>query len=633
MIKIAMIGAGSVVFCKTLTGDILSYPEFHDARLTYMDVDARRLEVGAALARKVAAGCGAKPDIRATLDRRAALAEADVVIVMAQVGGFDATLIDFEIPRKYGLNFTIADTTGPGGLFRALRTFNLLRDIGRDMESICPRALLINYSNPMSMNMRTITATTSVRAVGLCHSVQGTFLHLMHCIGEDPAKVAFTCAGINHMAFYLRLEKDGVDLYPRLFAAMDDPGVYDSDRVRFELLKRLGYFVTESSEHNAEYNPFFIPHGQRTIERFAVPIDEYLRRCDRGVEGFHRLASECHSPEPIPVRKSPEYGSTIIHSLATGQPAVVYGNLPNRGVISNLPADAIVECPTMADRTGVALTHIGDLPPQLVAYVQPHVSQHELFIRAVLEHRRDHVYQAVMFDPLTAATLPLDDIVQMCDELIAAHGDLLPPLPARTLVPTSGIQFPPLDPADLRRQWHADQSRRLSEYIRDWLVLGPFPSDTPGRVRLDFPTEFERRLAERGHGSIDRTATYAAGNKQIAWTPAPADDHGLVNLGDAIGTVEWAIAYAYAEFHSATARQAELRCGSDDGIRIWLNGRQIHTHEIGRPYRPDSDRLVVPLIAGPNRLLVKIDNYQGGWGFGVAIGNAKTAVDLRSTDR
>src|SRR3954453_756766 len=285
-----MIGAGSVVFSKNLTGDILSFPEFKDATLCYMDIDRDRLDVGANLCRKVAKALGANPTIHTTRDRREALAGADFVINMVQIGGFDSTLVDFEIPRKYGLNFTIADTTGPGGLFRALRTYPMLSGLCRDMAEICPRATLLNYSNPMSMNMQTITRTSNVRAVGLCHSVQGTLNQLMNYIGQDVDKVAFTCAGINHMAFYLRLEDDrGQDLYPRLFEAMKDAKVYDTNRVRFELMRRLGYFVTESSEHSAEYNPYFIPHGTELIKSFGVPIDEYLRRCDGIVDEFEQM--------------------------------------------------------------------------------------------------------------------------------------------------------------------------------------------------------------------------------------------------------------------------------------------------------------------------------------------------------
>jgi alpha-galactosidase len=453
VIKVAMIGAGSVVFCKNLTGDILSFPDFREATFSYMDVDGQRLEVGAALCHKAAAALGAKPKIYATLDRREALRGADFVINMVQVGGFDSTLVDFEIPRKYGLQFTIADTTGPGGIFRALRTFPVLRGLCEDRQAVCPGAVLLNYSNPMSMNMQTITRSSDVRAVGLCHSVQGTLDQLMGYLGEEPAKVAFVCAGINHMAFYLRLEKDGEDLYPRLFEAMSRPDVYDSNRVRFELMKRLGYFVTESSEHNAEYNAHFIPHGRGQIERFNVPIDEYLRRCDCIIDEFERLRRLSQSDEPIEVNRSHEYGSAIIHSVVTGTPRVVYGNMPNRGAISNLPDDAIAEAPTLADRTGLRFTTVGELPPQLLGYVMPHVIQHELFIRAALEGRRDHIYQACMLDPLTAATLTPDQIVQMCDELIAGHGPLLPWLDAKkSLVAGSGREFGPVDAKQLRER-------------------------------------------------------------------------------------------------------------------------------------------------------------------------------------
>ena len=456
MIKVAMIGAGSVVFSKNLTGDILSYPEFKDATFSYMDIDPERLEVGANLCRKVAKVLGANPRIEATLNRREALRDADFVINMVQIGGFDSTLVDFEIPRKYGLNFTIADTTGPGGLFRALRTYPMLRGLCQDMMELCPRAVLLNYSNPMSMNMQTISRTSDVRAVGLCHSVQGTLNQIAGYIGLEPHEITFTCAGINHMAFYLRLEKDGHDLYPRLFAAMEDPAIYKTNKVRFELMKRLGYFVTESSEHNAEYNPHFIPRGPEHIRRFDVPIDEYLRRCDGIVHEFERMKAVSSNGEGIEVHRSHEYGSVIIHSIVTGKPSVVYGNMPNRGAISDLPSNVIVEVPTLVDRAGCQFTTVGELPPQLVAYMQPHVSQHELFIRAATEGRRDHVYQAAMFDPLTAAMLSLDQIVEMCDELIAAHGPLLPRLDAkRTLVPTSGKTFTPPSAHELRQRWNA----------------------------------------------------------------------------------------------------------------------------------------------------------------------------------
>ena len=448
MIKVAMIGAGSVVFSKNLTGDILGYPEFADAAFSYMDIDADRLNVGADLCRKVGKALNAKPTIDATQNRREALKDADFVINMVQIGGFNSTLVDFEIPRKYGLNFTIADTTGPGGLFRALRTYPMLKGLVEDMMEVCPRATLLNYSNPMSMNMQTITRNSNIAAVGLCHSVQGTFNGIMRDIGENPEDVAFICAGINHMAFYTKIEKNGEDLYPRLFAVADENVAKNHNAVRYEMMRRLGYFVTESSEHNAEYNPFFMTHGAELMERFSVPIDEYLRRCDGIVDEFERMKVFSKSDEPMEVRKSHEYGSIIIHSIVTGTPSVVYGNMPNNGAISNLPDDAIAEVPTLVDRSGLQFTRVGALPPQLIGYMNPHVTQHELFIRAAMEGRRDHVYQACMFDPLTAATLTLDQIVDMCDELIAGHAEFLPDLDAKkTLGRSKRKNVRPADPA------------------------------------------------------------------------------------------------------------------------------------------------------------------------------------------
>lgn len=624
-----MIGAGSVVFSKNLTGDLLSFPEFRGATLAYMDVDADRLAVGAALCEKVAKSLGAKPRIEAHTDRRKALAGADFVINMVQVGGFDATLVDFEIPRKYGLTFTIADTTGPGGLFRALRTFPVLTSLCREMEQVCPRAVLLNYSNPMAMNMQAVFRTSGVRAVGLCHSVQCTFDLLAKYLGEDPAKLAFTCAGVNHMAFFLRLEKDGVDLYPRLFEAMDTrPEIYADNKVRFELMRRLGYFVTESSEHSAEYSPWFIPHGRDVIAKYDIPIDEYLRRCDANVDEFERLRGVAKSDDPLgPVHRSPEYGSTIVHAMATGRPAVVYGNRPNRGSITNLPDDAIVEVATVVDRAGLRPTVVGALPPQLAAYMHPHVTQAELFIRAATEGRRDHVYQAAMFDPLTAATLPPDRIVELCDELIAAHGFVdkgggtLPPMDTvKTLVPSGGRIFPRVDAAGLRASWDTAQAAAADEFVQFWHVIGPFRSPHEGVISLEMRTPVDDEMARRPDGALDLKATFGWGESALAWRKVSASRRtGVVNLVAELGRCEWCCAYGYAEIESDAERDVTLRCGSDDGIRVWLNGRQVHSNEARRPYTAHADAVQVKLRTGTNRLLVKVDNARFDWAFGVAV--------------
>lgn len=631
MIKVAMIGAGSVVFSKNLTGDILSFPEFHDATIAYMDIDKERLEVGAELCRRLARSVGAKPKIVATLDRRKAIAGADFVINMVQIGGFNSTLVDFEIPRKYGLNFTIADTTGPGGFFRALRTFPMLKGLCQDMMELCPKAVLLNYSNPMSMNMQTVFRTSSIQAVGLCHSVQGTHQQLMGYIKEKPEDTNFICAGINHMAFYTRLEKEGQDLYPRLFKAMDDPEVYNSNKVRFELMKRLGYFVTESSEHNAEYCPFYIPHGREVIAKYSVPIDEYLRRCDSIVDEFDRLKTLARSKtqdKPMQIHRSHEYGSNIIHSIATGQPRVIYGNMPNRNCISNLPATAIAEAPTLVDRNGLQFAQVGELPPQCVAFMMPHVAQHELFIRAAMEGRRDHVYQAAMFDPLTAATMPVDKIVEMCDELIAGHGmekdgGVLPNLDTvRTQVRGSGKKFGPVDPKDLRASWDKAQSAGQEDAIKDWHVVGPFPGKKAGAISLNEQTAVDKALARSKDGALDLKATYAVGKQTLKWKKVAADRRGFVSFDACLGVCDWCLGYAYAEIEEIHGRETVLTCGSDDGVQIFLNGKEVHKNETARGHAANADSATVYLKPGINRILVKVDNYVAGWGFSVCIPKA-----------
>jgi len=610
MIKVAMIGAGSVVFSKNLTGDILSHPEFQNATIAYMDVDIDRLRVGAALCRKVAKALGATPTIIETLDRREALQGADFVINMVQIGGFNSTLVDFEIPRKYGLRFTIADTTGPGGLFRAFRTYPMLTGLCRDMEEICPNAILLNYSNPMSMNMQTITRTSGVRAVGLCHSVQGTFNQLMGYLNEDPADIAFRCAGINHMAFFLEMTKNGVDQYPRLFQAMSDPEIYTTNKVRFELMKRLGYYVTESSEHNAEYNPYFIPRGQSVIDRFDVPLDEYLRRCDGIVDEFERMKSFSVSDTPIDVHRSHEYGSTIIHSVVTGTPSVVYGNMPNRGAISSLPYNAIAEAPTLVDRNGLQFVTVGELPMQLTAYMTPHIAQQELFIQAAMTGRRDHVYQAAMFDPLTAATMSLDSIVEMCDELIAAHGALLPRLDTVTLVPTSGKTFGVVDPADLRRSWDEAQSPSRAEPVRDWHVIGPFESTDDAGEKYSTPAD------KFAAGKVDLANVWNVNGHTLRWRKAEMSPAGTVAIGDERG--QCGDAYGYAEIESVHARETVLRVGGSERLVAWLNGELVC--EVGEGDHPSN--VPVFLQSGVNRLLVKVDRAGDGSEFVVEVAKA-----------
>ena len=463
MAKIAFIGAGSTVFAKNLLGDILSFPELADATIRLMDIDAERLRTTQLVAERIARALGAHPTIETTLDRRTALKGVDYVITMFQIGGYrPSTVIDFEIPKRYGLRQTIADTLGIGGIMRALRTIPVLLDLSREMEELCPDATLLNYVNPMAMNMWAVNRASGIKNVGLCHSVQGTAMQMAHDMQIPGEEVNYLCAGINHMAFYLKFERktpEGVeDLYPRLRQVVAEGRVPDWNRVRYEMFMRLGYFVTESSEHFSEYTPWFIKRDRPDlIEKFNVPLDEYIRRCEVQLAGWEATKDVVENPNlPIntdlirqkllaaggtehdvlwlsrmatnfdEITQSHEYGSYIIHSLETGIPRVVYGNVANHGLIDNLPAGCTVEVPVLVDKNGLQPTHVGSLPPQLAAMIQTNVNVQSLTVEAALTGKREHIYHAAMLDPHTAAELDLDQIWHMVDDLIEAHGDMLP---------------------------------------------------------------------------------------------------------------------------------------------------------------------------------------------------------------
>lgn len=429
MPKVAFIGAGSTVFAKNLIGDILSYPELAGSTLSLYDIDAHRLHTSEVVARKLAQALDASPTIEATLDRCAALDGADYAIAMFQIGGYKpSTVIDFEIPKRHGLRATIADTLGVGGIMRALRTIPVFLDICRDMEAVCPDALLLNYVNPMAMLCWALNRTTSIHTVGLCHSVQGTAEQLARNIGVPIEEINYVCAGINHMAFYLRFERDGQDLYPLIQRVIDEGRVPADNRVRYEMFRRLGYFVTESSEHFAEYTPWFIKRDRPDlIERFNIPLDEYIRRCETQIAGWEDLRRVLEDEgQPIVHERSHEYGSGIIHSIETGAPRVIYGNVENTGLIENLPAGCCVEVPCLVDANGLQPVHIGALPPHLAALMQTNVNVQALTVEAALTGKREHIYHAAMLDPHTAAELDLDQIWALVDDLIAAHGEWLP---------------------------------------------------------------------------------------------------------------------------------------------------------------------------------------------------------------
>ncbi len=428
MAKITFIGAGSTVFAKNLLGDILSFPELAGSEITLFDIDKQRLDTSKVVANKVAQKLGAKPKIVTTTNRKKALDGADYAISMIQVGGYKpGTVVDFEIPKKYGLRQTIADTLGIGGIMRGLRTIPVLLDMCKDMEAVCPDVTFLQYVNPMCMNMMAIQRATKIKSVGLCHSVQGTAEQLAHDINVPIDEINYVAAGINHVAFYLKFERDGKDLYPEIRKVLAKNKQPSWNLVRYEILKRFGYFVTESSEHFSEYTPWFIKRDRPDlIDQFNIPLDEYIRRCEEQIAGWHKMRAELETGKDLEVHRSHEYGSLIIHSLETGTPRVVYGNVANKGIIDNLPENCCVEVPVLVDKSGLQPTKIGALPPQLAALMQTNVNVQTLAVEAALTGKREHIYHAAALDPHTAAELSLEQIWSLVDDLIEAHGDWLP---------------------------------------------------------------------------------------------------------------------------------------------------------------------------------------------------------------
>ncbi|MGB0162295.1 MAG: alpha-glucosidase/alpha-galactosidase [Candidatus Puniceispirillaceae bacterium] len=441
MTKIAMIGAGSTVFMKNILTDILLEDPFARCEFALQDIDPKRLATSKLVAERVAEVLPVSPVITATEKRREALQGADFVIVMIQVGGYKpSTVIDFDIPAKYGLKQTIADTLGIGGIMRGLRTAPVLADIGRDMQELCPDAWMLQYVNPMAINCLALShLLPDLNYVGLCHSVQGTAADLARDLGEDLKDIDYDCAGINHVAFYTRFEKrhaDGKaeDLYPRLHQLIE-PRSYGpnwdgcTNHVRYEVLKRLGYFVTESSEHFAEYTPWFIKNSQPDlIKKFDIPINEYIRRCEKQLAEWDAQEADLLADTKPLCEKSVEYAARIISSIVTGTPDVIYGNVLNRNLIGNLPENACVEVPCDVNGAGLTPRQVDDLPAHLAGLIQTNITVQQLTVDAIVTGRKEAVYHAAMLDPHTSAELNLDQIWHMVDELLEAHEGWIPAL-------------------------------------------------------------------------------------------------------------------------------------------------------------------------------------------------------------
>lgn len=425
MTRIAFIGAGSVVFTKNLLGDLLALPALQGVEIALHDIDPRRLAAAEAMAQWVGRERAATPAVTTHDDRRAAIDGADFVINMVQIGGHEATLLDFELPARYGLRQTIGDTLGIGGIFRTLRTAPHMLALGNEMAELCPHGWLLNYTNPMAALCELVyQGTPTKNVVGLCHSVQFTVEELAELVGVPEEEVTFLSAGINHQAFLLRFEHEGRSLYPRLDERIaGDPEL--QRRVRVALYRRFGYFQTESSEHAAEYVPWLMRHDEE-LARYRIPVGEYIRRSEENLVEFERVEEALARGEAMPLKQSNEYAATIVNSMVTGEPSVIYGNVANDSLIPGLPEGTCVEVPCLVDATGLRPTPVPDYPPHLAALNRTYANVVELTVRAVLEGRPDYVRIAALLDPNASATLTLDEVDALCDELTEAHGDLIP---------------------------------------------------------------------------------------------------------------------------------------------------------------------------------------------------------------
>ncbi|PHI28581.1 alpha-glucosidase/alpha-galactosidase [Budvicia aquatica] len=433
MIKIAFMGAGSTIFAKNILGDIMDTPVLKEAvEIALYDINGGRLSESYSMLANINQNINnGKAKIITYLgeeNRRAALKNAKYVINAIQVGGYEpCTVTDFTIAKKFGLRQTIADTLGIGGIFRALRTIPVLFSFARDIEEVCPDAWLLNYTNPMASLTGAMLRYTNVKTVGLCHSVQTCAETLLNSVNMPTDNVQYHIAGINHMAWLLDIRRNGVDLYPEIKRRASEINQKHDDMVRHEIMQTFGYYVTESSEHNAEYMPYWIKRNYpELIERFNIPLDEYPRRCIEQIAQWDKQKQELTLNADITHTRTREYASYIIEAIETDRPYKIGGNVLNHGIITNLPSEACVEVPCLVDGTGITPCFVGNLPQQLAALNRTNINTQLLTIEAAITHKRDAIYHAALLDPHTSAELSIDDIRQLCDELIEAHGNWLP---------------------------------------------------------------------------------------------------------------------------------------------------------------------------------------------------------------
>ena len=615
--KIALIGSGSVVFAQNLITDILTFPELQNARFALHDIHPNRLDVSAKVARRIIDAVGCDAGLEASLDRAKVLEGADFVITTILVDGWDGFKNEIEIPMKYGINQAVGDTTGPGGVFRALRTIPVMVDIARDMKKYGNRgAVLLNYTNPMSMIGWAVEKATDVPYVGLCHGVQGTARSLAEAMDIPTGEVNYLCAGINHLAWFLKFEHNGKDLLPAIRELCEDIRFFRGDPARAEMCRHFGYFMTESSAHDSEYVPWFRKKDSILVKYLPGGISNYgmiLSRTNGSTDSSQWDLDLAEGRTPIDITRSEEYGSRIIRAMVTGEPYVFNGNVRNTGLITNLPEGSNVEVPCTVDKAGIHPMYVGELPPHLAAICRQNIACHELAVLAALNKDPELAFQAICYDPLAQAVCSLQELRNMCYDLFQAQKSYLGAYPVDSFARLDEIKISSGTATTSNEGKTKEQVFFDNHIIDQWHIVGPFENLSSENKSLGLTKVFQPEE------KIDLKAEYTGkGGVPIRWKYITAEEmsaDGLVDFCDQYGKVVMAVAYAYTILESQAGDVVKLLLGSDDGIAAWLNGREVLRQECTRGAQPGQEEITLRLKHGRNHLLLKIDQKLMTWGF------------------
>ena len=617
--KVVFIGSGSVVFAQSLITDILTFPELQNVRFMLHDIDPERLDISARIARRIIDAAGCKAQLESTLDRAKAIEGADFVFVTILVDGWKGFKNEIEIPMKYGINQAVGDTTGPGGVFRALRTIPVMLDIAGDIRKYANKgAVMLNYTNPMHMISWAVQKETDINYVGLCHGVQGTARTLAGALELDPAGVDYLCAGINHLAWFLKFNYNGQDMLPQIRELCSDQSFFRGDPVRAEMCRQLGYYMTEGSAHDSEYVPWFrkkdsilvkyLPGG---INNYAMTLKSYESAASSNWKKWDLDLAEGRTP--IDITRSEEYGAGIIRAMVTGEPFVFNGNVRNTGLITNLPEDSCVEVPCTVDKGGIHPMYVGALPPHLAGICRQNIICHELAVMAAVQKDSELAFQAICYDPLSQAVCSLQELRNMCYEMFQAQKQYLSGYPVDKFKRLEEIKISEGDSLVAGEGRTKEQIFLETNVIDQWHIIGPFDNLDADKKSMGLSKVFPPEEA------INLRAEYIGkGGTTIKWkliSSADMNDDGLVDFCEHYGKIVMAVAYAYTILESQAGDVVNLMLGSDDGIAVWLNGKEVLRKEATRGAERGQEEVTLRLKHGRNDLLLKIDQKLKTWGF------------------